>query len=120
MIISAALLAGGRAQAANLGDAFSNMMNRFAAPTGYNTSQRNVEPIVNNIISIALSFLGVIFVVLAIYGGYMWMTSQGNTTKLTTARELLTAAVIGLIIVVAAYAITFFVIARVTPTLLTQ
>ncbi|MBL7058794.1 hypothetical protein ISS03_05725, partial [Patescibacteria group bacterium] len=38
-----------------------------------------------------------------------WMTAQGNDTKIATARGIITNAVIGLIIVMSAYAITAFV-----------
>ena len=112
----------GQARAANLGDAFTSVINKFATPTGFNTGSENrkVEPILNNIISVVLSFLGVIFVILAIFGGYKYMTARGDPGTIKSAQGILTAAVIGLIIVVAAYAITFFVIARFTTTLLTQ
>ena len=44
-----------------------------------------------------------------IYGGFVWMTARGNTQAVDTAKDLIYSAVIGLIIVLAAYAITTFV-----------
>jgi len=61
------------------------------------------------IIGTILSFLGIIFLVLMIAGGIMWMTAGGNDSKVATARNLIIAAVVGLIIVLSAYAITTFV-----------
>jgi hypothetical protein len=61
------------------------------------------------IIGTILAFLGVIFLVLMIAGGILWMTAGGNDAKVQRARSLLIAAIIGLIIVLSAYAITTFV-----------
>lgn len=56
-----------------------------------------------------LGLLGVIFLVLMITAGYKWMTASGNEEKMTEAKETIWRAVIGLIITVSAYAITYFV-----------
>jgi hypothetical protein len=66
------------------------------------------------IILIVLGFLGIVFIVLTIYAGLMWMTSAGNEDKITTAKKTLVAAVIGLTIVLGSYAITRFVLDEVT------
>lgn len=102
------------AHAANLQNSFGDYLNKFAGTTGlgYNTDNRSVNPVIANIITVALSFLGVIFLALVIYGGIIWMTAQGDDKKVKTARDLITAAVIGLIIVVVAYAVTYLVIYR--------
>lgn len=55
-----------------------------------------------------LAFLGVIFLILMIYAGVMWMTAAGNEQQVAKARNLIIAAVIGLIIVLAAYALTSY------------
>lgn len=69
-----------------------------------------INPIISNTISIVLSFLGVIFLLLAIRAGYLWMTAQGDAKKVEEAKDILTRAVIGLIVVVSAYAISAYVI----------
>lgn len=61
------------------------------------------------IINIALGFLGIIAVVLVLYGGFMWMTAAGNEERVTKAKQILTAALIGLIIIIMAWALTRFV-----------
>ena len=45
-----------------------------------------------------------------LYAGFLWMTSSGDETKVTKAKGLMVNAVIGLAIVLAAYAITYFVL----------
>ncbi|MFH1291986.1 MAG: pilin [bacterium] len=69
-------------------------------------------------IGIGLSFIGVLFFLLMLYAGVMWMTAMGNTEKVESAKATLESAVIGLVIVLSAYAITSFVfknILGVTP-----
>ena len=73
-------------------------------------SSGGLPQLVGKIINIFLSVLGVIFVILIIYGGYTWMTAYGDKTKLDKAKDLINNAVIGLIIVLSAYAISSFVV----------
>ncbi len=65
--------------------------------------------IVAKIIQAFLGLLGIIFLVLIIYAGFLWMTAQGDEEKVKKAKEILQRAVIGLVIIVSAYAITYFV-----------
>ena len=66
-----------------------------------------------NIIGYALGLLGVVFVILTIYAGYLWMTAQGNEEQITKAKKMITNAVIGFIIISLAYVITSFVVTSV-------
>jgi hypothetical protein len=98
--------------AAGLGDAFSaNTIG--AAANGYDTNT-DIYQIIGTVISTALSLLGVIFIVLIIYGGIMWMTSEGDEGRVEKAQKIIREAVVGLIIVLAAYAISYFIINALT------
>ena len=57
----------------------------------------------------ALSFVGVLFFILTIYGGVTWMTSHGNNEQAMKGLKIIVSAIVGLIIVLSAYAITRFV-----------
>ena len=61
------------------------------------------------LINVALSILGVIFLIITIISGYQWMTAQGNEAQVTKAKDSVTRAVIGLVVVIASYAIWFFI-----------
>jgi len=93
-------------KAAGLDQAFSNA--KDAATTTYNTSL-SVEAVVSDVISTVLALIGVLFVVLMISAGFQWMTAAGNETKIDKALSIIKTSFIGLIIVIAAYAITYFV-----------
>ncbi len=85
-------------------------LNHTSNTAGFNSTDTSLERYITIIINIILSLLGVVFLGLMIYGGIVWMTAQGNEDKVKKAKELITEAVIGLIIVLAAYAITYFVL----------
>ncbi len=73
------------------------------------TASETIASVAGQLIGTLLSFLGIIFLILVIVGGFMWMTSQGNDAKVKSAQKLITTAIIGLIIIVSAYAITTFI-----------
>lgn len=60
------------------------------------------------IIGVVLSFVGALFLILMIYAGILWMTAMGNEQSVTKAKDLLISAIIGIIIVFAAYVLTTF------------
>ena len=64
------------------------------------------------IISAALGLLGTIALVLVLYAGFTLMTAGGDEEKAGNAKKILYAAVIGLIIILAAYSITRFVMSQ--------
>lgn len=80
----------------------------FLGTAGFSTTMET-ENIVATVIELVLGFLGIIFVILMIFSGYQWMTAGGNEEQVKKATARIKNAVIGLIIVVFAYAITAFV-----------
>ena len=63
-----------------------------------------------------LSILGIIFIILMLYGGHAYMTAGGDESKVTKSSDIIRRAIIGLIIVVGSYAIWAFVIKYLTNT----
>ncbi|MBU1179516.1 Ig-like domain-containing protein [Patescibacteria group bacterium] len=51
-----------------------------------------------------------IAVVLVLYGGFVWMTAAGDAAKIATAKKILINGVIGLAIILSAFAITHFIV----------
>ncbi|MEA3398204.1 MAG: hypothetical protein U9R06_00470 [Patescibacteria group bacterium] len=108
--------------AADLQNAFGpgGVAEQVAGDGGYQTTggEDLANTFIADIIKTALSFLGVIFLILIIYGGFIWMTARGNEQQAEKAKNILIAAVIGLIIVVLAYAISYLVIKKFTASAL--
>lgn len=71
--------------------------------------------IVGTVITVVLSLMGVLFLILTIYGGYTWMMARGNEEMVEKAKNILINALIGLIIVLAAYAISYFILSQISP-----
>lgn len=82
-----------------------------AGQAGYGSqAQGDLGVLVGNLITGLLGVLGLVFVVLIVYAGIMYMTAAGNEDKVKKAKQLIIQAVIGLVIIVLAYAISNFVI----------
>ncbi len=86
-----------------------------AAPKGLIGAGSNVNAnkalpeLIGSVVGTVLSFLGIIFFLLVLYAGIMWMTAFGNDQKVEKSKEIIISAAIGLVIVLAAYAISRFV-----------
>jgi len=76
------------------------------------SSQTNLVVIISRLVKIMISFLGFIAVIIILIGGFMWMTSGGDSEKIKSARQLMINGLIGLVIIVLAYAIATLVITR--------
>jgi hypothetical protein len=69
----------------------------------------DIPSTVGTVVGAILAFVGVIFFVLVIYGGVIWMLARGNEQEVSKAKDMIYSAVIGLIIVLAAYALTAYI-----------
>ncbi len=93
-------------------DLGAGMAGDIAGKSGYDPSDAGPTALsqkVGTIIKFALSLVGMIFFALAVYAGILWMTASGNDEQVSKATNILKAAVIGLIIAISAYSITYFV-----------
>ncbi|MEO5928079.1 MAG: Ig-like domain-containing protein [Patescibacteria group bacterium] len=75
-------------------------------------SSADPRVIATNIINIALGLVGIVLVSLIVYAGFLWMTSGGNEEQVSRAKRIITSSIIGLIIILSAWAIARFVIER--------
>jgi hypothetical protein len=69
----------------------------------------DIPGIVSKVISLGLGLLAVGFFLLILYAGFIWMTAMGDKGKIDRAKDIMEAAIIGVIIVLASYAISTFV-----------
>lgn len=80
----------------------------------------DIQSTIANLIKTAIRFLGVIAVIFVLYGGFKWMTANGSDEKVSEAKRILIAALIGLAIVLTALAITNFAIGSILTATGTQ
>lgn len=86
-------------------------MNTIANIAGFKTGagSATVPQIVGLIISTIISLTGLIFIVLTVFAGFNWMSSQGNDEKIKKSQDTLKSSVIGLIITLSAWTIWNFI-----------
>ena len=73
----------------------------------------NLPGLIGNVLGTALSLVGVLFFALMLYGGITWMMAHGNAESEKKALSTITAAIIGILIVLGSYALTTFVLSSV-------
>ena len=96
-------------------DLGGGLTRKAASQAGYSgtTSETTFSEILGKVVQAALSFVGVIFLSLTIYGGFLWMLARGEEAKIDKAKDIVKGAVIGLVITVGAYSITAFVVPKI-------
>ena len=80
----------------------------FATETGLGT--KDLKAGIGELINVALGFLGIVAVIIILFGGFKWMVAGGNDERVAEAKRLIIAGIIGLAIILSAYAIASFVI----------
>ena len=83
----------------------------YAANVGLpGAGDKDVRVFMVEIIRYFIGFLGIIAVIMVMYAGFLWMTSNGEPDKITRAKRTLINSIIGLIIIISAFAIVTFII----------
>ncbi|HPV70547.1 MAG TPA: pilin [Candidatus Magasanikbacteria bacterium] len=80
----------------------------YGTYTGLGT--KDVRETISTIIRTAMGLLGIVAVGIILIGGFEWMTAGGNEDKTKDAKKRIMYGVIGLAIILSAYAIATFVV----------
>ena len=84
-------------------------LDETAKKAGLAKGKTSLAVYLGQVVGAVLFLIGGIFLVLMIYGGVLWMTAAGNDQQVAKAKLVLTAAVIGTVIVFASYALTSYI-----------
>jgi len=85
------------------------LLNQTAQQSGQ-TQTRDLTEIIGNIIQWVLGLVGVVLLIMFIYGGVLYATSAGNEDKVETGKKVMLYAIIGVVIIALAFALTRYVI----------
>jgi len=78
-----------------------------AAPTSIKGDNLASAPaFIGTVVNGFLSIMSIVFFLLTVYGGWLWMTAQGDPAQVKKGKDTIIAAIIGLIIIGASYGIT--------------
>jgi hypothetical protein len=97
------------AQAAGKLDLWGNQKGNIEGELGMN-GDKDPRVLAAQVITILLGFLGIVAVILIITAGFKWMTAGGDKAQIDEAKNLMKNAVIGLIIIMSAWALSNFII----------
>ena len=93
-------------------DADDMMWNSLQDNTQASTGLGNTDPrvLAGKVINIMLGFLGIIAVVIILLGGFKWMTAGGNEDGIVEAKAMISAGIIGMVIILSAFGLAQYVI----------
>jgi hypothetical protein len=74
----------------------------------------DVRVVVGYVIRAVLGVTGSIALLMIIWGGFLWLTSSGNSDRIEKGRKILTWAVLGLVVIFSAYIIVYAVLEGLT------
>lgn len=81
--------------------------------TGYGSliglGTQDVRETIARIINVVLGILGIVVTLIIIAGGFRWMTAGGNEESVAQAKKIISAGVIGLLIIIIAYALSTWI-----------
>ena len=99
------LFTGGVAHAANV-----NLGLTPEVETALGLGTTDIRVTIATIIRNFMALLGIVAVLLVLYGGFLYMTASGNEDQIEKAKKVIVSAVIGLAIILASVAITHFIL----------
>ena len=88
-------------------DSLSNVGSKI----GFSDSKSPFE-VLGLLLGVVLGVVGVVFVIITIQGGFLWMTAGGKEDQVKQARDKIANGAIGIIIIFAAYMLTGFVLSQ--------
>jgi len=74
--------------------------------------KNDIRLTIARVINVLLGLLGTVAIVIILWAGFKWMTAGGNNEDVEQAKKILISAVIGLAIILSAYAISNFVLTQ--------
>lgn len=77
--------------------------------TAIGLGTQDVRETIARIINVVLGILGIVVTLIIIAGGFRWMTAGGNEEAVAQAKKIISAGVIGLLIIIVAYALSSWI-----------
>lgn len=83
-----------------------------------NVSEDTLYETIGKMVNVVLSLVGILLIILIVYGGFLWMGAQGNEEQVAKAKGYIKNAIIGIIITLMAYSISYFVLSKLSGAIL--
>lgn len=79
---------------------------------GFSEENADSTVLIARLVNAVITISGVIFLILLVYGGMLYLLAGGSEDNVKKAKRLLVSSIVGLIIIVSSYAISFYVFER--------
>ena len=88
-----------------------SMLKKVGEGAGYAeyTGDSVFDQVAGGIVKPFLGLLGVVFLILILYGGFIWMTSRDDEEQINKAKKIIQRSVIGIILVASSFMIWQFI-----------
>ncbi len=83
-----------------------------ADTAGFSTAKAEPAEVIGKALNILISVLGIIFVILVVYGGVTWMTATGNADQVKKARSMIIEGALGMAVTLASYSLASYVVEK--------
>ena len=91
-----------------------NLINPLGGTEGKPQGEvKNPQVLISKVIDAMLGVVGSLALLMFVYGGFLWMTSAGNTKQIDKGKDILTWAALGLVLIFTSYGLVKFVIKEV-------
>lgn len=80
--------------------------------TASGKDNRSILDLFGVYLALTLGFVGIIFIVQVVHGGYLWMTAGGNEEQVTKARQKIANGAMGAAVIFFAYILTSFLLSE--------
>lgn len=87
---------------------YDSNINATTIDTGIST-ERSLDDLIGSVIRVILASLGSIFLVLMVLAGNEWMRAAGNQDKIRSSQKKIASLLIGLVLVLSAYALSYWI-----------
>ncbi len=77
-------------------------------------SARTVPELIANVVKTAVGIVGAVALLVFIYGGFIWLTSRGESGKVSAGKEAMKWAAVGLAVIFTSYGLVRFVFSAIT------
>ena len=90
-------------------DTVTGGLSSTANTAGFGTTATPITTLIGNLINAVLGLIGIVMVCLTVYAGILYLASQGETKAVQKAKDILKTTISGIIIIIAAYAASRFI-----------
>jgi hypothetical protein len=90
-------------------------LNVTANKGGIQSKTTDLPTLIGQVVGAVLAFVGVIFFCLILWAGFGWMLAKGNEQEITKAKDTIISSVLGLLVILGAYAITSLIASVFAP-----